>query len=152
MVPTMSAVYTSVSLIKICKILIYHSLTPFYHPNNVIFSWFLGKALPGLLCNVSLKKKNLIPTDQDVHMITSLESYPKNVRHPVSMYGNAVHRLCRWHKVWLICNTFQCTHLWCDTCVNWHKTTPFTTYEFTHVPSDIIHTCTKWHMSKVIPR
>ena len=76
-----------------------------------VFSWFFGKAVPRLLCQAALKKTKLIVTDQDIHMIASLESYLKSVRLPVSIYGDGVHRLCKWHKVCILGSMFQNSHV-----------------------------------------
>ena len=60
-----------------------------------VFRWLFGEAMPRLLDKFALSCTQLIMTDQDLHMIEGL-SHPLN---DLRLYGDAVRRLCKWHKV-----------------------------------------------------
>ena len=60
-----------------------------------VFRWLFQDAVPNLLDKLALLSTQLIMTDQDLHMIAGL-SHPLN---DLRLYGNALRRLCKWHKV-----------------------------------------------------
>ena len=61
-----------------------------------VFSWLFQDALPYVLHKPSLKHTALIISDQDIHMIDALMGV---LRAEDRLYGMAMFRLCKWHKV-----------------------------------------------------
>ncbi len=62
-----------------------------------VFEWCLHNAMPSLLDANALRKTSIIITDQDERMVGTLLSTLRNGNSPI--YGNAMNRLCKWHKV-----------------------------------------------------
>ena len=60
-----------------------------------VFRWLFNDTLPRLLDKFALSCTHIIMTDQDLHMIEGL-SHPLN---DLGLYGHALHRLCKWHKI-----------------------------------------------------
>ena len=79
-----------------------------------VFSWFFREAVPYLLDNEALLDTSLILTDQDIHMLEAL--YPI-INAIDSKYGNAVHRLCKWHKVSLFAKNLKYAYVHIHICL-----------------------------------
>jgi hypothetical protein len=60
-----------------------------------VFSWFFEEAIPALLDPEALLKTQIILTDQCPIMCPTLTN-PICI---LKLYGNATHRICKWHKV-----------------------------------------------------
>jgi len=65
-----------------------------------VFSWFFEEAIPALLDTEALLKTQIILTDQCPIMCPTLTN-PMSV---LKLYGNAIHRICKWHKVGVMCH------------------------------------------------
>ena len=61
-----------------------------------VFNWLWQSAYPSLLDKQALAKTAIILVDQDEHNWQAMESnlFPRS-----NVYGKAVGRLCKWHKV-----------------------------------------------------
>ena len=64
-----------------------------------VFVWFFEEAVPALLDPEALLKTQSILTDQCPIMCPTLTN-PISV---LKLYGNAIHRICKWHKVGGMC-------------------------------------------------
>jgi hypothetical protein len=60
-----------------------------------VFSWFFEDAIPALLDRQALSKTQIVITDQCPIMCPTLT----NPLYRLKLYGNAIHRICKWHKV-----------------------------------------------------
>ena len=65
-----------------------------------VFSWFFEEAIPALLDTEALLKTQIILTDQCPIMCPTLTN-PISV---LKLYGKAIHRICKWHKVCVMCH------------------------------------------------
>ena len=60
-----------------------------------VFTWFFEEAISGLLDNDALLQTQIIPTDQCSVMCPAMV----NAIQFMKIFGDAIHRLCKWHKV-----------------------------------------------------
>ena len=65
-----------------------------------VFLWLFEEAVPALLDPEALLKTQSILTDQYPIMCPTL-TYPISI---MKLYGNAIHRICKWHKVGVMCH------------------------------------------------
>ena len=61
-----------------------------------VFNWIWQTAYPSLLDKEALAKTAIILVDQDEHNWQAMES---NLSPRSDVYGKAIGRLCKWHKV-----------------------------------------------------
>ena len=60
-----------------------------------VFSWFFEDAIPALLDRQALLKTQILITDQCPIMCPTIT----NPLYRLKLYGSAIHRICKWHKV-----------------------------------------------------
>ena len=73
----------------------------FCHPNKLMyFLWFFEEAFPALLDPEAVLKTHITLTDQYLIMYSTLT----NPMSFLKLCGNAIHRICKWHKVGVMCH------------------------------------------------
>ena len=63
-----------------------------------VFSWFFEEGIPALLDHEALLETHIILTDQ-CPIVYQTPTHPICI---LKLYGNAIYRICKWHKVCVI--------------------------------------------------